>query len=210
MPKLKNMTIRGISKITLNDIKFVNSLGYKIKLLAISCASNKFQCSVEPWLISNKHILSNINGVLNAVEIKSNLTGPILLTGAGAGAGPTASAVLSDLYDYLSRSNRTGFTNSSIKLKYNINTTPYKDNLMFYIRATVLDKSGVLADLTKIFKLYKISIQSFFQDIMPNKNTANLYIITHNVGRLTMYKAIKKIENLKGVVKEILYLGLYD
>jgi len=210
MPDLDNMTIRGISNITLDDLKFVDKFDYKVKMLAISNYENNFQCSVEPWLIKKTHSLSSINGVLNAVEVMSNLSGPVLLTGAGAGGNPTASSVLSDIFDFLSKSNRTGLSNSSKNIKKIVKTKPYKNTMKFYLRATVLDKSGVLADLTSIFKQYKISIQSFYQDLKSNEKIANLFIITHQVDRYVMSKAISKINNFKGVVKETVYISIYE
>ncbi len=210
MPDLDNMTIRGISNITLDDLKFVDKFDYKVKMLAISNDENNFQCSVEPWLIKKNHSLSSINGVLNAVEVMSNLSGPVLLTGAGAGGNPTASSVLSDIFDFLSKSNRTGLSNSSKNIKKIVKTKPYKNTMKFYLRASVLDKSGVLADLTSIFKQYKISIQSFYQDLKSNEKIANLFIITHQVDRYVMSKAISKINNFKGVVKETVYISIYE
>ena len=82
--------------------------------------------------------------------------------------------------------------------------------MKFYLRASVLDKSGVLADLTSIFKQYKISIQSFYQDLKSNEKIANLFIITHQVDREVMAKAISKINNFKGVVKETVYISIYE
>ena len=97
LPRLSGMNVRGVSEVTLYDIKTARDFGYKIKLLAICSNENSFECSVEPWLISKDHSLAKIDGVLNAIEINSNLAGPLLLTGAGAGSKPTASAVMSDV-----------------------------------------------------------------------------------------------------------------
>ena len=119
--------------ITLDDLKFVEKFDYKVKMLAISNYANNFQCSVEPWLIKKNHSLSSINGVLNAVEVMSNLSGPVLLTGAGAGGKPTASSVLSDVFDYMSKSNRLSFSNKTKKLHSISNIKPFKENLKFYL-----------------------------------------------------------------------------
>ncbi len=213
IPNLKNLYVKGISNITLDDINFANSLNYKIKLLATSYKDNKnFQCSVEPWLIPNTHPLSKIEGVLNSVQITSDLCGSIILTGAGAGSKPTASSILSDLYDYCANKNRYGLLNKLPinKEKNKIATMPYKNILKFYLRTTVLDKSGVLADLTSIFKQYKISIQSFFQELKSLENEADLIIITHETDRKTMESAINKIKKLKGVIKDPINLSIYD
>ena len=106
MPNVDNLTIKGIRDITLNDISYCNHLGYKIKLLGNSLLSknkkgeDELCCSVEPWLISKNLGLSSVAGVLNAVQIESSLAGSVMITGAGAGGEPTASAVLADIVDY--------------------------------------------------------------------------------------------------------------
>ncbi len=213
MPNLKKLYVKGISEITLDDINFANSLNYKIKLLAIAHKNkNSFQCSVEPWLIPNTHPLSKIEGVLNSVQISSDLCGPIILTGAGAGSKPTASSILSDVYDYYANNNRYGLLDKlSINKEKNQNLKqPYRNTLKFYLRITVLDKSGVLADLTSIFKQNKISIQSFFQELKPKDNKADLIIVTHETDRKTMESAINKIKKLKGVIKDPINLSIYD
>ncbi len=210
IPELKNLYVKGISDISLNDIKFANRYGYKIKLLGIACNKDQFQCSVEPWLIPESHSLANVRGVLNAIEINSDLSGPILLSGPGAGSKATSSSVLSDVYDYLAKSNRIGLSNTNSKLRNVIKINPFKDNLKFYLRITVIDKYGVLADLTNIFKQSKISIKSFFQEIEQCNNYANLIIITYETNRNIMSKVIEKISFLKGVVKKPVHLSIYD
>ena len=194
----------------MEDLNFADKLNYKIKLLAICTIEHGFQCSVEPWLVPKNHSLSNINGVLNAIEIISDLSGPILLTGAGAGPKATASSVLSDLFDYLANSNRTGISNSTNSIiKFN-NIKPFKSKMKFYLKVSVLDKSGILADLTSIFKQNKISIQSFYQDLKSSQKFANLFIVTHEVERNVMDKAIQNIRNLKGTLNEIVCISIYD
>ena len=213
MPNLKNLYVKGVSDITLDDIRFANTFNYKIKLLGISYKNkNNFQCSVEPWLISNTHPLSKIEGVLNSIQINSDLCGPLIITGAGAGSKPTASSVLSDIHDFQMNTNRFGLFHKAILNKKNkINKTiPYKNILKFYMRITVVDKSGVLADITSIFKQNKISIQSFFQDVKPDEKATDLIIITHQIDRKIMEKALKKIKQLKGVVKQPVNLSIYD
>ncbi len=210
IPELNGLYVKGISDITLNDIKYASQFGYKIKLLGIVNDKDGYQCSVEPWLISKTHSLSSVSDVLNAVEINSSLTGPILLSGAGAGSRATASSVLSDVFDYMSKSNRLSFSNKTKTLHSISNIKPFKENLKFYLRITVLDKYGVLADLTKIFKEYKISIESFFQELDSKENVANLIIITYKTNRNVMSKVIQKINFLKGVVKSPVHLSIYD
>ena len=210
LPRLSDLNIRGVSDVTLYDIKTVNNFGYKIKLLAICSNEDTYQCSVEPWLISKDHNLAKVDGVLNSIEIMSNLTGPMLLTGAGAGPKPTASAVMSDLFDYLSKSNRIGITKKNSNINYFKKVKPFKKQSKFYLRVTVIDKVGVLADLTSIFKFFKISINTIYQDLEKDKSIAKLIIFTHSVDRVQMNKAILKINKLKGIVGNSIVFGIYD
>ena len=109
MPSLNDLSIKGIRNITLNDITYCNELGYKIKLLGNSeIVSNtdgdeELFCSVEPWLIPKDYGLSSVSNVTNAVQVKSSLAGTVMVTGPGAGGEPTASAVLADLFDSLTK-----------------------------------------------------------------------------------------------------------
>ena len=210
LPKLSGMHIRGVSDVTLYDIKTARDFGYKIKLLAICSNDKSFECSVEPWLISKDHSLSKIDGVLNSVEIKSNLAGPLLLTGAGAGSKPTASAVMSDIFDCISGSNRTGLIGPGIKINEITKSKSFKSEIKFYLRVSVVDKVGILSDLTSIFKTFKISIETIYQDLQKGNEVANLIIFTHTVKRSQMENALTKINKLKGTIGNALAFCIYD
>ncbi len=210
LPKLSDIEVKGISDVSLYDIRTANNFGYKIKLLAICSNDNFFQCSVEPWLLSKSHNLAKVDGVLNSIEINSNLTGPIFLTGAGAGPKPTASSVLSDLFDYLSQNNRKGLTKNKVKIKFTKKVKPFKIDIKFYLRITVIDKVGVLSDLTSIFKFFKISINTIYQDLEKQKNVAQLIIFTHTVKRSQMDQALIKIKKLKGIINNPVVFSIYN
>ena len=210
LPRLSGMHVRGVSEVTLYDIKTARDFGYKIKLLAICSNQNSFECSVEPWLISKDHSLAKIDGVLNAIEINSNLAGPLLLTGAGAGSKPTASAVMSDVFDCLAGGNRTGILRNGDKINQVSNSKSFKSEVKFYLRVSVVDKVGILSDLTSIFKTFKISIETIYQDLQKGNQVANLIIFTHTVKRTQMEKAVLKINKLKGTVGNALAFCIYN
>ncbi|MDC0531419.1 homoserine dehydrogenase, partial [Alphaproteobacteria bacterium] len=163
MPNINNLAIKGIRNISLNDIKYCSELGYKIKLLGNSLVTKnedneeELFCSIEPWLIPKNFGLSNVSGVLNAVQVQSSLAGSVMITGAGAGGKPTASAVLADIVDFANGTNLLSFGRSSYEIKNNYNTKAYADKFRFYLRLNVVDKSGVLANLTSIFKDHELS-----------------------------------------------------
>ena len=216
MPNVNNLTIKGIRDITLNDISYCNQLGYKIKLLGNSMLSknkngeDELCCSVEPWLISKNLGLSSVAGVLNAVQIESSLAGSVMITGAGAGGEPTASAVLADIVDYANETKLFSFGRNSNDIKNNYNTIPYTNKFRYYLRLNVVDKSGVLADVTSIFKDYGLSIESFIQKSNQEDKTAELVIITHEAEGFVLNDSLSKISTLDGVITKPVCLSIYS
>ena len=216
MPNINNLSIKGIRNISLNDIKYCSELGYKIKLLGNSLIAKnedneeELFCSVEPWLIPKNFGLSNVSGVLNAVQVQSSLAGSVMITGAGAGGKPTASAVLADIVDFANGTNLLSFGRSSYEIKNNYNTKAYADKFRFYLRLNVVDKSGVLANLTSIFKDHELSIESFIQKSNHEDKTAELVIITHEADKLILDKALISIIKLDGVIAEPVCLSIYS
>jgi homoserine dehydrogenase len=215
MSDINSLSVKGIRNISLNDIKYCNELGYKIKLLGNSQILNNDQgveelfCSVEPWLIPHNYGLANVSGVTNAVQIDSNLAGPVMITGAGAGGEATASAVLADIADYANGNKFYPFGRRSIDIKNNLKSIGYKENNRFYLRFNVIDKSGVLADLTSIFKNHDLSIESFIQKLNQVDKSADLLIITHEANNLILETALKSIMKLDGILKDPVCLSIY-
>ena len=215
MPSLNDLSIKGIRNITLNDITYCNELGYKIKLLGNSeIISNtdgdeELFCSVEPWLIPKNYGLSSVSNVTNAVQVKSSLAGTVMVTGPGAGGEPTASAVLADIFDFANKGKIYSFGRPANEIKNNFKTTSYKEKFKFYLRLNVVDKSGVLADLTTIFKNNNLSIESFIQKSNQKDKTADLIIITHEAENRVLNKALITISELDGVISEPVCLSIY-
>lgn len=215
MPSLNDLSIKGIRNITLNDITYCNELGYKIKLLGNSeIISNtdgdeELFCSVEPWLIPKNYGLSSVSNVTNAVQVKSSLAGTVMVTGPGAGGEPTASAVLADIFDFANKGKIYSFGRPANDIKNNFKTTSYKEKFKFYLRLNVVDKSGVLADLTTIFKNNNLSIESFIQKSNQKDKTADLIIITHEAENRVLNKALITISELDGVISEPVCLSIY-
>ena len=216
MPNLEDLSIQGIREISLNDIKYCNDLGYKIKLLGNSLISKDLNgkeelfCSVKPWLIAKNFGLSNVSGVINAVQIESSLAGSVMITGAGAGGEPTASAVLADIVDIANGTKLFSFGRNSYDVKENFKTTPYREKYKFYLRLNVVDKSGILADLTSIFKDYNISIESVIQKSNQEDKTAELVIITHKANNSVLEDALTSIIELDGVITKPVCLSIYS
>ena len=146
-PDINNLSISGIREVDVTDIIFAQELGYRIKLLASSKFDNGLVQEVSPCMISLGRQISNVEGVLNAVDLDTELAGSVMLTGYGAGAEPTATAVLSDIITVAQGKCPYVFGLSTNELSLNVDAGE-KENYRYYFRLNVIDKSGVLAGVT--------------------------------------------------------------
>ena len=194
--------VEGISEINQKDIIYAEELGYRIKLLAITKFHNdSIELRVHPTLIPEKRLVANVNGSMNAVLIQSNMVGPTLYYGAGAGSEPTASAVVADIIDIarnidlqkVSHVPILGFIDDEIKDKKILAIEEIACE--FYLRLTMENQSGVLAKITQIFASNSISIDAMVQkEIHDNDAIADIIVITSGVVENKMNKIISKIE----------------
>jgi len=196
--------IEGISNLAQKDIIYAEDLGYKIKLLGITkCNNNLVELRVHPTLIPEKSLVANVDGPMNAVLVQGNMVGPTLYYGAGAGAEPTASAVVSDIIDLARNieSNNTtpilGFIKDEIK-EYKILSI---DDItsQFYIRIKMKRKLGwvVTNKISEVFAKYSISIREITsREIKGDNKAVDIYFITPNMVEKEMEKIIKEIEAL--------------
>jgi homoserine dehydrogenase len=193
------IAIEGIESITLDDIRNAGELGYKIKLLGVAV---KHEAGVEqrvhPTLVRKGAPMADTDGVFNAVAIKGDFVGDLLLEGRGAGAHPTASAVLSDIVDIARGNIRPTFGVPAAKLKP-FKASPQKAHEGgFYVALQLLDKPGAVASIAKILADEKISIESIVQRGKPNteamRSTAQSTLITHDTLEPSIRKAVARIE----------------
>ncbi|MDH5472763.1 MAG: homoserine dehydrogenase [Gammaproteobacteria bacterium] len=204
----------GISKITQEDVTYAEELGYRIKHLGIARKTAKgIEMRVHPTLIPEKRLIANVNGVMNAVLVKADAVGPTLYYGAGAGAEPTASAVVADLVD-VARAMDTDKQSRVALLGFqpeSISDIPVLDHdefeTAYYLRMLADDRPGVLADITRIFADQEISIEAVIQkEPQENQTCVPLILLTSVVVEKNMNAAIKQIESLdviKGQVTRI-------
>src|SRR5690606_36943054 len=150
------MSVEGITTISDVDIQMAEEMGFAIKLLGVVSQDKegRIQANVYPALLEKRHQLATVNGVLNAVFLKTSAVGPILLTGAGAGKLPTASSVISDLVA-LARQLATGNPKPQsmgfFSTRNRADLLPIDElETEFYLRLTAVDKAGVLAKVTAI------------------------------------------------------------
>jgi len=197
----------GITKLTREDIQYAEELGYRVKLLGITKrAENGIELRVHPTLIPEKRLVANVNGAMNAVVVKGDAVGPTLYYGAGAGAEPTASAVVADLVDVTrmhtadphQRVPHLAFQPDQLA---DLPILPISEvHSAYYLRMRVLDKPGVLADVTRILGDRSISIDAMIQkEPAENEAEANIIILTHVTVEKTMNEAIAAIEALPAI-----------
>ncbi|MDC0586081.1 homoserine dehydrogenase, partial [Candidatus Pelagibacter sp.] len=193
--------IEGIEKIELKDIKIAKQLDLRIKLLGISeLKNNKLFETVHPCLVSKNSYIGNINGVMNAVILEGKPVGESIFQGEGAGPGPTSSALLSDLLSILRGDIKNPFGVSITKLKslnhYNVKN--YVNSL--YLRFEVIDKPGVLSQITNRLAKYKISIKRLIQTPDKRNNKATIVIITHKTSELNCRNCLSIFKNNKNIL----------
>ncbi|MGN6318773.1 homoserine dehydrogenase [Trinickia sp.] len=210
--------IEGISKLAAIDIKYAEDLGYRIKLLGITRRTERgIELRVHPTLISAKRLLANVEGAMNAVEVHGDAVGTTLYYGKGAGAEPTASAVVADLVD-VTRLDTADPGHRVPHLAFqpqSMSDTPVLpiDEVTsgYYLRLRVADVTGVLADITRILADAGISIDALLQkesEQVDNHRETDVVIITHDTLEKNVNSAIARIEALSTVVSNVTKLRI--
>lgn len=209
----------GIAHITQEDIHYADELGYRIKHLGISRKTpGGIELRVHPTLIDAESIIANVNGVMNAVMVNGDSVGSTLYYGAGAGAGPTASAVVADIIDTArmisnpeSSVPALAFRDDSLS---DVAILPMDEVISaYYLRITAVDKPGVLADITQILGEREISIEAIIQKEPRGADAASkrlpVIILTREVREATMNDAIKHIEKLDAIAENVTRIRVY-
>jgi len=191
--------VEGIREITPLDMKFAEKLGYTIKLLTAILPEGESlaQVRVHPALVPRAHVLANIDGVFNAVLITGDVVGPTLFYGRGAGADPTASAVLADMIEAAQGNAGLG---GVLARQAGAVLPMEKVEIPYYARLTVLNQPGVLAQVAGIFGDYKIGISSVFQPEDHTDPDVPLILLLDRSREADLQAAIREIKALKVVV----------
>jgi len=210
----------GISKLTQEDIRYAEELGYRIKLLGITRRAvvdghEGIELRVHPTLIPAKRLIANVEGVMNAILVKGDAAGPTLYYGAGAGAEPTASAVIADLVD-VTRMHTADPEHRVPHLAFqpdqltNVPFLPIGEVVTsYYLRMRVEDRPGVLADITRILADRDISIDAMIQkEPSEGEEQTDIILLTHRVMEKNVVDAIAKIEALPTVRGTIVRIRL--
>jgi len=208
--------IEGISQLTAEDIKYAEQLGYRIKLLGITKRrSQGVELRVHPTLIPAKRLIANVEGAMNAVLVQGDAVGSTLYYGKGAGAEPTASAVIADLVDVTRMAtadpeNRVPHLAFQPDAVANTPILPMAEvECGYYLRLRVEDKPGVLADITRILADQQISIDAMIQrEPAEGEQQTDIIMLTHVVREKQVDAAIASIEALPVVSRKIIRLRL--
>lgn len=206
----------GISRLTREDIRYAEELGYRIKLLGIAKRKSKgIELRVHPTLIPARRLIASVEGVMNAILVKGDAVGQTMYYGAGAGAEPTASAVVADLVD-VARMLRADPEHRVPHFAFqpgqlsNIPVLPMGEvETAYYLRLRVLDRPGVLADITRILADLQISIEAMMQkEPHEGEDQVDIIMLTHLSVEKYVDAAIKKIEGLPVVVGKMTRIRL--
>lgn len=206
----------GITKITRLDVEYAEELGYRIKNLGIARKTETgIELRVHPTLIPKRRLIANVDGVMNAVLVCGDAVGPTLYYGAGAGADPTASAVVADLVDVVRAmtsdpENRVPHLAFQADAIADIPVLPVEAvKTAYYLRLTAEDKPGVLADVTRILAAHNISIEALIQKEPPKGETSvPIIMLTQQTLEKEMNAAIAEIEALATVSGKVARIRL--
>jgi len=205
----------GITKITREDVGYAEELGYRIKHLGVSRRTNKgVELRVHPTLIPERRLIANVDGVMNAVLVKGDAVGPTLYYGAGAGAEPTASAVVADLVDVVRTltsdpENRVPHLAFQPDALSDLPILPMEQvETAYYLRLQTKDEPGVLSSVTKILADSGISIEAVLQKEPVGDADATIIMLTHQVIEGKMFEAIGAIESLATITAPVVRIRM--
>src|SRR6202165_2276928 len=208
----------GISRLTRQDIRYAEELGYRIKLLGITRRTSKgIELRVHPTLIPARRLIANVEGVMNAVLVKGDAVGPTLYYRRGAGAAATASAVVADLVDVTRMATADPehrgphlavhpdrLSNAPILAMEEIETA-------YYLRLRALDRPGVLADVTRICADLSISIDAIFQkEAAEGEDQVDVVILTPRTVEKNINAALRRIEALATIPAPVVRIRLEE
>ncbi|MBS1210535.1 MAG: homoserine dehydrogenase [Proteobacteria bacterium] len=210
--------IEGITRLEAIDIKYAEQLGYRIKLLGIAKRrEHGIELRVHPTLIPSKRLIANVEGAMNAVLVQGDAVGATLYYGKGAGAEPTASAVIADLVD-LTRLYSANAEHRVPHLAFqadqlvDLSILPIEEvQTAYYLRMRVEDKTGVLADITSILAEGNISIDAMLQkEPDEGESQTDIVLLTHVAIEGQVNAAIKRIETLGTVLGTVTKIRLEE
>jgi len=194
--------VEGIRQISALDIAFAGELGYRIKLLGIARRGEAgIETRVHPCMVPQSAPIARVDGVFNAVVAEGDFVGRVLLEGRGAGAGPTASAVVADLIDIACRRFTPVWSVGSAALS-GLPSVPMEAHVgPYYLRLMVVDRPGVIADVTAVLRDLGISLESMLQRGRSPGEAVPVVLVTHETREAAMNAALTRIAELDAVLE---------
>ncbi len=200
--KLEDVKIKGISGVTLEDIRAVKEFGYVIKLIGVAKQDNgKAEISVEPTLLKETHPLASVKNEFNAIYLYGSAVGQTMFYGPGAGEMPTAMAVVSDIME--SAKNRKMGVGGKGLWRPNLPAamkTAEEMEAKYFLRLVVKDEIGVLNKITEVFARHQISIENILQELHEQSGQAGIIIITHRLVQSNFEKAMAALQHMKELI----------
>ncbi len=206
---LNKVSVEGISQIELDDINYAEKLGYRVKHLAMAVRSpSGIELRVHPALVPENHMLANIEREMNAIVLEGDLLGPLLISGAGAGAEPTASSVLADVADCLRKGDSDWQLLRSPTAEERGRgvsvTNLRKITSSFYFRVSAVNEPGILASITKVLAAREISIEAIVQhEERGDDCRVPIVIITEKIEEEQATLAAQAMSEMPGIVGSV-------
>ncbi len=194
--------VEGIERIEAEDIKFAREFGYRIKLLGIaSLSEDGIEARVHPALVRHGTPLADVGGVMNAVQVEADPVQRTFFEGPGAGEGPTASAVVADIIDLARGARLPVFMTHTDQMK-TYPSVPIADRVgTYYVRLGVIDKPGVMAEVTSVFAEHGLSLDSLLQRGRSPGEAVPVVMLTHEARDAVMTKALEEVASLEAVIE---------
>ncbi len=194
------VSIGGVEDLDLLDLTFAERLGYTVKLIAEGVLTDDgVVCRVEPKVLEASHPLAQIHGSLNSVRVEGEPLGAIVVSGPGAGGGPTASAVMGDVSKLFRTGRRTAFGHAEHHLIREFAVAADTESAPWFLRVRLADVSGALASLSDALAKEGVSIDKLLQDSAHEDGTAPVAIVTHQCGRANMARAVNQLNQLSSI-----------
>ncbi|WP_257842489.1 homoserine dehydrogenase [Helicobacter sp. 11S02629-2] len=208
--RFEDILVEGIEEISQVDILFAKEFGYVIKLLGIAkkeANSDEVELRVHPCLVLEDKLLAKVDDAMNAISVVGDMVGETVYYGAGAGGAPTASSVVSDILE-IARSKTSPMLGYMSSYENNLKLKAIESiSSKYYIRLHVIDKPGVLSDISLVFAKHQVSIRTLLQKenlsdecVDSKPSHATLLLSTHICAELDIQKALKDIESLSCTV----------
>lgn len=194
--------VEGIRHVSALDIEYAEELGFRIKLLGLARPTEHgIEQRVHPCMVPRATPIASVEGVFNAVMVEGDFSGRIMLEGRGAGAEPTASAVVADLLDIAAERRSTGFAVAATKLAARPASPMERHRGAYYIRLMVMDRPGVIADVSAALRDEEVSLEAMIQRGRHPTEAVPVVLTTHETEEAAMRRALARIGSLSTVLE---------